>query len=87
MKTKQHCWHFKEEVVVVTSFVPSPMTQVCCWCGASRKICRRLNEEGHGIYLPQPLWETHYTEPDKECIDREVPDVLEEDELQRESDR
>lgn len=72
MKTKQHCWHFK----TVVRLCYNDYDQVCCWCGAKREMRTRVTQEGHGEHLPYSLKQDYFTEPDRECVEREVEDEV-----------
>lgn len=66
---KEHCWHSDLNVLLTH---PLQHRQTCCWCGAKRMQKHRLSSEGHGEYLPASIIEVFHTEPDRECIDRQL---------------
>lgn len=77
MKIKQHCWHYTGITLTV---YPAIMPQYCCWCRAIRSERGKLTREGHGEYLERQVEERFFTEPDRECVERDVPSISEEGE-------
>ena len=48
---KGHCWHNPIKTDLAIFFHPGDFAEVCCWCGAKRRLIFPLPKP-HGVYRP-----------------------------------